>query len=241
MSEEQFPMYGGPDFSMDTSPRPFGEIPPLWLKVTQMTEEFFAQEAPRASGSNVLISIVILAVATAILSAISSAISSLIGSSLQGFQMDFLPPEYRNIAVVGAGGGVMTALCGGLVVTMVGFYLGNGLTYLGARIFGGSGDFGTQIYLQSLVAVPIGIASGLVGLVPCVGSLVSLVLAIYGLVLSVRLIKVAHNLTTGKAVAAIFVPGLVLGLIVVCLVMVPLVILGPQIGEIFEDIVNDLQ
>jgi len=223
---------------MDTSPRPFGEIPGLWFKVIQMTEEFFAQEAPRASGSNVLISVVILAVVSAILSAISSAISSLIGSS---FQMDFLPPEYRSIVATGVGGSVMTALCSGLIVTVVGFYLGNGLIYLGSRIFGGSGDFGTQVYLQSLVAVPVGIASGLVGLVPCVGSLIGLVLAIYGLVLSVRVIKVVHNLTTGKALAAILVPGLVLGLIVVCLVIVPLVLLGPAIGEIFEDIVNSLQ
>ena len=238
MSEEQFPTYESSGFSVDTSPRPFGEMPSLWLKVTQMTEEFFAQEAPRASGSNVLISLVILAVVSAILSAISSAISSLLGSS---FQAEFLPPEYRNLATGGMGGGVMAALCSGLIGTIVGFYVGNGLSYLGARIFGGNGDFGTQTYLQSLIAVPVGIVSGLVGLVPCVGPLVAIVAAIYGFVLSVRAIKVAHNLTTGKAVAAILVPGLVLGVIVVCLVMVPLILLGPQIGEVFEDIVNNLQ
>jgi len=238
MSGEQFSTYGGPDGPMDTSPRPFGEIPGLWLKVTQMTEEFFAQEAPRASGSNVLISVVILAVASAILSALSSAITSLIGG---GTQMAFLPPEYRDIAAAGMGGGVMTALCTGLIGTVIGFYLGNGLVYLGARIFGGSGDFGTQTYLQSLVVVPIGIVSGVAGLVPCLGALAALALAIYGIVLWVRVIKVVHNLTTGKAVAAIFVPGLVLGLIAVCLVIVPLALLGPQIGEIFEDIVNNLQ
>jgi len=238
MSEGQFSSYESPGGLVDTSPRPFGEIPSLWFKVLQMTEDFFAREAPRASGSNVLISLAILAVATAILGAISSGISSLLGTS---FQSQFLPPEYRDLAGASIGGGVAGALCSGLIGTFIGFYLGNGLIYLGARIFGGSGDFGTQTYLQSLFAVPLGIVSGAAGLIPCVGLLAALVVSIFGLVLTVRAVKVAHNLDTGKAVAAILVPMAALFLIVVCLVMVPLILLGPTIGEVFEDIVNNLQ
>lgn len=236
MYEEQFPAYEGPP--VDTSPRPFGEIPGLWAKVLQMTEAFFAEEAPRASGSNVLISLAILAVASAILSALSSVISSLMGG---GAQMAFLPPEYREMAAAGTGGNVLVSLCSGLIGTVVGFYLGNGLIYLGARILGGSGDFGTQTYLQSLFAVPLGIASGLVGLVPCVGWLAAFAASIYAAVLSVRVVKVVHNLTTGKAVAAVLVPVLVVTVVVACLVIVVLVLLGPAIGEVFEDIVNNLQ
>jgi len=60
-----------------TLPQPFNQIPALWLGVTQMTEGFFAQEAPRASGSNMLVSVLILAVVTAALSAISSVIGNI--------------------------------------------------------------------------------------------------------------------------------------------------------------------
>ena len=49
MYQDQSSAYASPISPVDTSPRPFGEIPPLWVKVTQMTEDFFAQEAPRAS------------------------------------------------------------------------------------------------------------------------------------------------------------------------------------------------
>ena len=57
MSEMQYPT----DLvvSGNISPRPFSEIPGLWLKVTQMTEAFFAEEAPRASEGSTLVSILV--------------------------------------------------------------------------------------------------------------------------------------------------------------------------------------
>jgi hypothetical protein len=221
-------------FLAPTSPRPFGEIPGLWVKVTQMTEEFFAQEAPRASGSNTLISVLILAAATAVLSAISTVI-------LGGAQTAFLPPEYREMAGAGAGGGALGTLCTGLVGTLVGFYLSNGLVYLGARVLGGSGDFGTQTYLQSLFAVPIGIVASALNLVPCVGLIAALAVAAYGIILNVRSVKVVHDLTTGKAVVAVLVPALLLALLAACGVITLLAVLGPAINDVFQNIVTNMQ
>jgi hypothetical protein len=225
MQEEQF--------LTPSSPRPFSEIPGLWVKVTQMTEEFFAEEAPRASGSNVLIGILIFAVASTILSMISTAVWG-------GAQMAFLPPEYRETAAATLGGNVVGTLCCGFIGTIAGFYISNGLAYLGARVLGGTGDFGTQTYLQSLFAVPLGIVAAAVNLVPCVGAIAALALAVYGLVLNVRAVKVVHNLTTGKAAAAVLVPALLLGLLVACGVIVLLAILGPVINEVFQNIVNTM-
>jgi hypothetical protein len=226
MYEEQFPP--------PASPRPFGEIPGLWTKVFQMTEQFFAQEAPRASGSNTLISVLIMGVVSSVLATISSLIWG-------GTQMAFLPPEYREAMAVGAGSNLVCSLCSTLIGTAIGFYLGNGLVYLGARIFGGTGDFTTQAYLTSLFAVPVGIVAGLVGLVPCVGLIAVLAVGIYALVLNVRAVKVAHNLTTGQAVAAVFVPAVVIGVLVACLAVVGLAILGPAISNVFENIVTNLE
>lgn len=226
MYEEQFPP--------SASPRPFGEIPGLWTKVFQMTEQFFAQEAPRASGSNTLISVLIMGVVSSVLATISSLIWG-------GTQMAFLPPEYREAMAVGMGSNLVCSLCSTLIGTAIGFYLGNGLVYLGARIFGGTGDFTTQAYLASLFAVPVGIVAGLVGLVPCVGLIAVLAVSIYALVLNVRAVKVAHNLTTGRAVAAVIVPALVIGVLVACLIVVMLAVLGPAIGNIFENIVTNLE
>ena len=50
----------------ETSPRPFGEIFGLWLKVFKMDEVFFASEAPRKSTGNVLLALLIYAVVAVI-------------------------------------------------------------------------------------------------------------------------------------------------------------------------------
>jgi hypothetical protein len=216
-----------------SGPRPFGEMPSLWLKVLEMDEAFFAQEAPRASGTNTLISVLIIT-GVAIIAAV---ISTLIGSSLQAA---FLPPEYRESALVGAGAGVTGALCGGLFGGLIGFYLGNGFIYLVARILGGSGDYGTHTYLVSLFIVPIGIVTGALSIIPCVGPLVALVISIYGIVLNVRAVKVTHNLTTGKSVVAVLSPA-ILGILLACIVILMLTLIGGAVGGVFEELMYELQ
>ena len=215
------------------SPRPFNEIPGLWLKITEITEEFFTREAPRASVANTLISLLIVAAATTLL----SAISSLTGGSIQAV----LPPsEYWEATLLSYGSIVLCSMCVGVFGTFIGFYLSNAFVYIGARLFGGTGDFTTQTYLQSLFYVPIGIATGVVNLIPCVGPIAAIGLAIYAIVLNVRSIKVDHSLSTGRAVAAIFVPALVIGLFVVCIVMGLLAIMGPMINSFYENIITNI-
>ncbi len=193
MSKEGVSNYEDPAGPVDRSPHPFKEIPALWVKVPRMTEEFFAQEAPRASGSNVLIGVLILA----LVSAISNVIYDQVFSR---FQLGFLRSGLFALFAV-----------------LLGFYLFNGLVYLGARILGGNGNFGIQTYLLSLFTVPIGIVASLMVLVPCAGGIGALVLLIYRVVLDVRAIKVVHNLTTGKAVVAVLALPWGLSLTACCL------------------------
>jgi len=233
MYEEQYPAPQSPQGPMTTAPRPFGEIPQLWLQVLQMTEDFFAQEAPRASASNTLFSILIMAGISTVL----AIISTLVGG---GIQAALLPPESRGAAVAGVGAGITTAICSGLIGTIIGFYLGNGITFLCARLFGGTGDYNTQTYLVSLFAVPIGIVSGALAIIPCVGLIAALGVSIYAIVLNVRAVKVSHNLTTGKAVAAVFLPVVVVFVLVGCLFAL-LMFMGPGIEGVFDEIINNLE
>ncbi|MBN1876200.1 MAG: YIP1 family protein [Anaerolineae bacterium] len=232
MYDEQFSYTSQPPV-VNTGPRPFSEIPPLWLKIFQMTENFFVQEAPRASGSNTLISILILTGVGTILATISTLLWGGIQSTLLS--------EYQEFGSMSLGQSVAATICGGLFGTIIGFYLGNGLTYLGARIFGGTGTYGTQAYLVSLFTVPIGIASSLLGFIPCIGALIAVGLSIYAIVLNVRAVMVTHNLTTGKATGAVLLPGIVVGALFACLTVFILILLGPAFGDVFEEIMYDLQ
>lgn len=227
---------------VDVSPRPFGEVPGLWLRVTQMTEEFFSQEAPRASGSGTFVSVLILVVISTICSVLSALISTALGVSAVPFGYGSSDMPAMEDMAAAMGGMTLYIACCGLVGGVIGFYTGSGLNYLGARIFGGDGSFVTQTYLQSLAAVPIGVVTSVLSVLSsipylgCIFGLASLVVGVYSIVLSVRAIKVAHHLTTGRAVAAIFAPAVFL-IIISCVVIVILALMGPAIGNIFEDIV----
>ena len=211
MTEE--PLRETKEPSAEIGPRPFGEIPPLWFKVFQMHEDFLASELPRASGTNVLLSVLIMAVV--------ASLAGAVGALLQ----DAVAP--------------LAGLCGGLLGGFISFYLSAGIIYVGARIFGGQGTFGGQAYLQSLFFVPLGIVQWIVTMIPVVGPVLSVVVSVYNLVLSVRAIKVSHKLPTGKAVGAILVPLVLVFALATCVIAI-LLLLGPAVGGVFEEITNSI-
>jgi hypothetical protein len=217
--------------SSTSSPRPLGEIFGLWMKVFQMDEPFFAAEAPRASNGNTLVALLIYAVVTVIIGIIQRQI---------GFRSIFLQRYLGN----NPGANVPICLPLIAIVTVpLGYYIGIGLIHLSAKIFGGSGSFTTLAYLVSLFYVPLGIVSLVLGLIPCLGALISLAVAIFTIVLTVRAIKVNYRLTTGQAVGAYFVPVVVILAIIIVLSIIAIVILAllaPSAGNIFQNIIRNL-
>jgi hypothetical protein len=112
-----------------------------------------------------------------------------------------------------------------------------GLIFVGARFFGGKGEFGAQSYLQSLYFVPLGIVQVAVAFVPKVGTVLSAILSIYSLVLGVRAVKVSHKLTTGRAIGALLVPIVFVFVLAGCVISA-LLLLGPATNKVFEEIIN---
>jgi hypothetical protein len=214
-----------------STPRPFGEIFSLWMKVLQMDEPFFAAEAPRASNGNTLLALLIYGVVAVIFGLVQRAI---------GFRQLFLQRYFGNSPSFNI------PICLPLVAIVLvplGFYIGIGLIHLSAKIFGGKGSYSTLAYLMSLFSVPLGMVSTVLSLIPCLGGLLSLAVSIYSIVLAVRAIKVNYRLTTGKAVGAYFVPVAVIFVIVFLLVLVVIVIaalLAPSMGNIFQNVIQNL-
>jgi hypothetical protein len=203
------------------------------MKVIQMTEAWFAQEAPRASGSNTLVGVLIYAVAAAILTPISTLIN-------QGVNNALFASQFGDMGDLGAGGSLAIIFCCSILIAPLAFYIGNGLYYLAAVLLGGKGAFGTQAYLVSLFFVPLGIVSLLASLIPCLGGLLSLAVGIYTIILSVRVMKVVHSLTTGRAVVSVLWP-IILGLFLACCgVFFTLVLAGPAIGNVFSSIMEGI-
>lgn len=220
--------------------RPFSEIPGLWLKLFQMTGDFFRGEKDHASASNTLFSVLILAGLVAIVSSISTLFSGFLGGL--GIQEELQGIDFLAIT----GGLTIFQFCCAFFFIPVSFYFWNGVYYIGARMFGGSGDYSTQAYLSSLYYVPIMMiwsVSSLLGVIPfagiCIVGTVVLGLIIYDLVLSVRSIMVAHDLSIGRAIGSILLIPATFSLIGVCLFFL-LVLTGPGIGDIVSNIISEM-
>jgi hypothetical protein len=215
-----------------SSPRPFGEIFSLWLKVFQMDEPFFAAERPRASNGNTLLALLIYAVAAVIFAFIQRQIGF-----RQLFLQRYLGGNSPNLDIP-----ICLPLVA-LVAVPLGYYIGMGITHLVAKLFGGAGSFSSLAYLVSLFYVPLGIVSSLLSLIPCLGGLLALAAGIFSIVLMVRVIKVNYQLSTGKAVWVVLTPLLVILVLVILLsvvVVVILALLAPSVGNIFSNIINGL-
>jgi len=221
--------------SLTNSPRPFSEIPALWLRLGQMTEAFFAAEYPRTSAANTIFGVLAYTAISTTLAVIQSLLGGIINyatapSAAQGTQFATI-----------YGTSIVFVCCFGLIVTPIGFYLNNGITYIGALIFGGKGSYNSQAYLSSLFLAPLGFISSLasfISLVPVVGSFIFFAVLcgviVFNLILTIRVFKVVHDLSAGRAAAAVLLPMAFI-LVPICIIAV-LMLMGPAIGNVFSDI-----
>jgi hypothetical protein len=204
----------------------FAAIWQTWLNVlTHPEDATFEQERvkPNATLSTALIYIVIGAVVSAIFGFIGAGLT--LPSQMTMVQNMLaqanLPPEAKSQLANLLTSGMMTGMAGvGGIVSIIwapiGFLIGVGILYLIARLLGGTGDFGNYAYLIATFQAPLTIAEAIVGLVPVLGGCVVGILGIYGLVLTYFATKVAHNLTSGRAIAVILIPIGVVILLALC-------------------------
>ncbi len=225
----------GQSIVSEPTPRPFIEVSKLWLQIGQMTENFLAKEVAHASATNTFYSVLILTGIATLL----SIFQLIINTAINFFTKSLIPPTSSLIT------SLLFLCCYGVIATPLSFYLGNGINYMIALMFGGQGKFNTQAYISSLYFIPLGIIASLASftmLIPRVGPYilyaVLLGIAIFNILFTVRLFKVVHGFTTGRALAAILLP-LTLLLIPVCIIGI-LTAMGPMIGNVFSTINSSL-
>ena len=237
MAVEEPVVFDSPPETSPQGPRPFGEIAGLWLRFWEMTEAFFRREIPRTSVPNTLYAVLIFAILTTLISALTLPLST----SRETFRDLASLLNIGNTTAI-AGMVVSLSLCG-IITAPISFYINNGIYYLCAQIFGGKGQFAQQAYLNSLYLVPFGVLAALgslVAIVPLIGPFLSLgyslLVGIFQLVITVRMLKAVHDFSTGKAVGVILLP-MVLVIIPICLILT-LALMGPGIGSVFSTIIS---
>ncbi|MBT3323459.1 MAG: YIP1 family protein [Anaerolineae bacterium] len=188
----------------------------------------------------------------AFLAMLMTSFGSLIGqafatSNPMGELADVLPPEFAEIFSAGSGAaiGFGTIICGAPIMAIIGvisFAISVAFVQWIAKLFGGTGSYEKLAYAFSAILVPYSVIAAILailGAIPFVGILtgaVNLGLSIYILVLEVQAVKGVNGIDTGKSIASILLPGLVIFVFVCCCVIAVTMALGPVIGEVFNEI-----
>jgi len=172
--------------------------------LTKPSAATFAEEQGKAAWNIVWMQLIIYAVILAVL----GFIGSLIGLSFGAFSSLM---NTGSLSSSGINPGTLQAASasgsfGEIILVPLGFFIVVGVYYLVAKAFGGQGTFLAQGYSYLLYQVPIGILSGVIGLIPILGGIVAFALYIYGIVLNVFLIMATHRLSGGKATAVVLIP-----------------------------------
>jgi hypothetical protein len=171
-------------------------LPQHYFKaVFRPTISAFAQDKGQASWSLVGIQLLVWAILDAALGVLVNTIFP--ASTSTAFQRFFaLATTYGLVVLV-------PAL----------FFLLMGIVYLLSRYFGGQGTFLEQCHASLYIQAPLGVGSKLLALIPVVGRILNSVLSLYGIAIQVFAIMAVHRLSRGKAVAAILIPLVTIGVI----------------------------
>ena len=155
----------------------------------------FAEEMGKASWDIVWVQLIAIAIISAILGYLSTLISI-------GYNLSSSSP-ISNAALRAIIAGVSL---GYIILIPLFFFIGQGILFGLAKAFGGQGRFVVQSYTSLLYYVPIGIVTGIVGLIPFIGIIVVLAAGVYEIVLSIFAIMAVHRLSGGRASAVVFIP-----------------------------------
>lgn len=93
-----------------------------------------------------------------------------------------------------------------VIIFPVALFIGEGITYLLAKAFGGRGNFLRQVYTYLLIVVPVGIISFPLTFIPVLGTLVGYGSYIYSIVLQIFSLMAVHRLRGEKATAIVLIP-----------------------------------
>jgi hypothetical protein len=194
------------------SPLPLGEairqLPGQYKRVlTRPSAMIFAFERGKASWDIIWVQLMG--------SAIIAALLGLLGVLINPYRFAGLGNSHLSSPMSQA---ISVGTSIGLILLVpLSFFISVGILQLTAKAFKGQGTFLQYAYSIVLIMVPLGIIGGVLGLIPFVGTILSLAISIYELVLYVFATMGVHRLSGGKATAVVLLPALIV-FVVVCVV-----------------------
>lgn len=168
--------------------------------------------------------------------AISFVLSALLGGV-------FGTGTLEGPGAAGAMGSLLTALiCGAPIVALLSvlmLMISAGITQLIARALGGTGTYSELVYAFAAFAAPLTLITSVLSPIPFI-NLLNIPLGIYGIVLNVIAVKAVNKFGWGQAIASSVLILIAILVLVACVVIGILLLLGPVIGNVFSNIVENI-
>ena len=211
-----------------------------WMNaITKPNEQTYAQiaDSPEAKTSTALLWIFV-----------ASLIQSFVTLIMQGVIMSRMM-QGSGFETPAAAPGLVGVLCGApflAIVSVVLFAAFAGIVQWVAGLFGGRGSFEKLIYVLAAITVPFTLVSALLTLlsaIPFAGlcfGLISLVAALYVLVLEVMAVKAVNQFDWGKAAASLLMPFFALVCCISAVIFGLVALMGPALQDIFNQINQSL-
>ncbi|MFA6035734.1 MAG: Yip1 family protein [Candidatus Micrarchaeia archaeon] len=156
-----------------------------------------------------------------ILMAIVGAVVMAVSSFVQGL--------YSFNMTAAASGLVVGAIMGAIFVPIAALIF-SGIVYIVAKLLGGKGTFTQQFYLVTLATATGSLLIGVLGVIPCLGALISIVGGLYLLYVEIVVMRDLHQISTVKAAVAVLTPIVILLILAFVLFMAFIVAMLAALG-----------
>jgi len=187
-----------------------------WMSaITKPNVATYEAEIPKASWMGTLIGVAVVAVISFLINLLFAGAAAAAFAPLrqQLINQGYTGPDPF---VMGGGSGIVAAFWA-LIGAFITFFLGAGLLWLMAKMFGGTNsNFMTHSYLLSISYAPLRIISTVLSIIPFVGGLVFLVTYLYQIYSAGLAMQASQRMQPGRAQIAAFLPTIV-GLVLGCL------------------------
>jgi hypothetical protein len=181
-----------------------------WVSAYFRPAEVFNAEKKNAGGTEIAKILAFIGLVSAVVMGITAIIVGVFGlGAIAG----------PGGAALGLAGAVVAAVVGLIlypILMVIGGFIGSGIYYIIAKVFGGKGDYMEQTLGLALITggyVLITAPFQILTLIPVIGVLFSLAImlvGIYSLYSQYRLIKEVHKLSSMRAAAVVIIPIIVI-------------------------------
>jgi len=151
-------------------------------------------------------------------------------------------PEERSLRLE-PGSALLALVCGMpgfATMSVIAVIINAGITQLVASLLGGTGTYSKLVYAFAAYLAPLTLISCVISIIPLLGSCLGVPLSIYGLALNVMAVKAVNRFDWGKAIVSSVLIFVLLLMLVAIVTIVILALLGPAIGNVFSNIINDI-